>query len=109
MFPLYYSPESEDGKSSSFFDLYEIVKQFNMEHFLTVQFVSTVFAKIKEDYPNEPNAPVSLVCSLSEAELEYIHLNKTSALIEASLNMGAAIGGANDDQRHSISEYGRCD
>ena len=43
-----------------------------MEHFLTVQFVSTVFAKIKEDYPNEPNAPVSLVCSLSEAELEKV-------------------------------------
>ena len=46
--------------------------------------------------------------SISETELEYIHLNKTSALIEASLNMGAAIGGANDDARDSISEYGRC-
>ena len=46
--------------------------------------------------------------SISETELEYIHLNKTSALIEASLNMGAAIGGANDDERRSISEYGRC-
>ena len=46
--------------------------------------------------------------SISETELEYIHLNKTSALIEASLNMGAAIGGANDDERNSISEYCRC-
>lgn len=69
LFPLYYSPENEDGKSSSFFDLYSIVRDFNMEQFLTVSFVSTVLPKIKEDYPNEPNAPVSLACSLSEAEL----------------------------------------
>ncbi len=46
--------------------------------------------------------------SLSESELEFIHLNKTSALIEASLRMGAAIGGANGNQRQLISEYGRC-
>ena len=72
LFPLYYSPEGEDGKSSSFLDLYEIVRGFNMESFLTVQFVSTVFSKIKEDYPNEPNAPVTLACSLSEAELEKV-------------------------------------
>lgn len=45
---------------------------------------------------------------LNEEELEYIHLNKTSALIEASLSMGAAIGGADKAQRDAIAEYGRC-
>ncbi len=41
-------------------------------------------------------------------ELEFIHLNKTSALIEASLEMGATIGRANAAQIQSIIEYGRC-
>lgn len=46
--------------------------------------------------------------SLNEDELAFIHLNKTAALIEASLEMGAVIGGANADQIESIREYGRC-
>ena len=46
--------------------------------------------------------------SLNEDELAYIHLNKTAALIEASLEMGAVIGGANPTQIESIRSYGRC-
>lgn len=45
---------------------------------------------------------------LNEDELEFIHLNKTSALIEASLEMGATIGNANSEQIGKILEYGRC-
>ena len=41
------------------------------------------------------------------AELEFIHLNKTAAMIEASLVMGGLIGGANDDQRAALRETGR--
>ncbi len=46
--------------------------------------------------------------SLSEDELDFIHLNKTSALIEASLEMGATIGGANHEQIEAVRSYGRC-
>jgi len=90
------------------------------------------FELLAKHYSSEPSLAVELIATLSETagsqkliggqmedvlgenysvgetELEYIHLNKTSALIEASLIMGAAIGGANDEERHSISEYGRC-
>ena len=90
------------------------------------------FELLAKRYSDEPNLAVELIAILSETagsqkliggqmediigetrslnaeELEYIHLNKTSALIEASLRMGAVIGGANNDQLHSISEYGRC-
>ena len=46
--------------------------------------------------------------SLNEDELAYIHLNKTAALIEACLEMGAVIGGADSTQIESIRSYGRC-
>lgn len=46
--------------------------------------------------------------SLNEEELAYIHMNKTAALIEASLEMGAVIGGADSDQIKAIRSYGRC-
>ncbi len=41
-------------------------------------------------------------------ELNFIHLNKTSALIEASLEMGATIGKASDAEIERITAYGRC-
>jgi len=44
---------------------------------------------------------------LSEDTLNFIHLNKTSALIECSLVMGGIIGGANDEQIASLRAYGR--
>jgi len=46
--------------------------------------------------------------SLDADELNYIHLNKTSALIEASLEMGATIGNATDTEIEQLAEYGRC-
>lgn len=45
---------------------------------------------------------------LSGDELNFIHLNKTSALIEGSLKMGATIGKASRDQIEQIADYGRC-
>ncbi len=45
---------------------------------------------------------------LDANELNFIHLNKTSALIEGSLEMGATIGKASKDQIQQIIEYGRC-
>lgn len=39
--------------------------------------------------------------------LDFIHLNKTSALIEASLVAGAIIGGANFEEINLIKDYGR--
>lgn len=45
---------------------------------------------------------------LDADELNFIHLNKTSALIEASLEMGATIGNASDSQIEQLLEYGRC-
>lgn len=44
---------------------------------------------------------------LSESSLQYIHLNKTSALIEACLVMGGAIGGATPAQLETLRQYGR--
>ncbi len=45
---------------------------------------------------------------LDEEGLKFIHLNKTSALIEASLEAGARVGGATPEQLDSIRTYGRC-
>ncbi len=72
MYPLFYSPEKDNNKQSSFFDLYSIARNFNLERFLTVSFASTIFPKISQDYPKNPNSPVSLSCSLSESELEKV-------------------------------------
>ncbi|MBK1875423.1 polyprenyl synthetase family protein [Pelagicoccus mobilis] len=44
---------------------------------------------------------------LSEDTLNFIHLNKTSALIECSLVMGGVIGGANQEQIDALRAYGR--
>ncbi|HWA11011.1 MAG TPA: farnesyl diphosphate synthase [Opitutaceae bacterium] len=41
------------------------------------------------------------------AELEFIHLNKTAAMIEASLTMGARIGGADHAQQQILRTGGR--
>lgn len=45
--------------------------------------------------------------SLNADELEFIHKNKTSALIEASLEMGALVGGASNSQLKTIRNYGK--
>lgn len=39
--------------------------------------------------------------------LDFIHHNKTSALIEASINAGAIIGGATEDQYRNLEIYGK--
>ncbi|MDO5707755.1 MAG: polyprenyl synthetase family protein [Andreesenia angusta] len=44
---------------------------------------------------------------LNKEILEYIHINKTSKLIEASLLSGAVIGGAIDEEIDIVREYGR--
>ena len=41
------------------------------------------------------------------AELEFIHLNKTAAMIEASLVMGALVGGATSDGIATLRKAGR--
>lgn len=41
------------------------------------------------------------------AELEFIHLNKTAAMVEAALVMGGLIGGANEDGVNSLRLAGR--
>lgn len=43
----------------------------------------------------------------SPSELEFIHANKTAAMIEASLAMGGLIGGASDDQLAALRKAGR--
>lgn len=45
---------------------------------------------------------------VSKEVLEFIHLNKTSALIEASVKAGAIIGGASQAKFKALSEYARC-
>ncbi|MQL88848.1 hypothetical protein Taro_021415, partial [Colocasia esculenta] len=40
--------------------------------------------------------------------LEYIHLHKTAALLEASVVMGAIVGGGLDDQIERLRRYARC-
>ncbi|MDQ8202141.1 farnesyl diphosphate synthase [Pelagicoccus sp. SDUM812003] len=44
---------------------------------------------------------------LSEDTLNFIHLNKTSALIECCLVMGGIIGEASDAQRDTLRAFGR--
>ncbi|MBE9578810.1 MULTISPECIES: polyprenyl synthetase family protein [Moraxella] len=44
---------------------------------------------------------------LSQDELEAIHKDKTGALIEASVLMGAVCGGASDERMASLGEYAR--
>jgi geranylgeranyl diphosphate synthase type II len=41
------------------------------------------------------------------AELEFIHLNKTAAMIEAALVMGAQVGGASDANIATLRDAGR--
>nr|WP_238392378.1 farnesyl diphosphate synthase [Paenibacillus antri] len=41
------------------------------------------------------------------AQLEYIHLHKTSDLVVASLRAGAIVAGANEEQLESLAVYGR--
>jgi geranylgeranyl pyrophosphate synthase len=43
----------------------------------------------------------------TQAELEYIHLNKTAAMIEASLVMGGLCGGATPTQAETLRTAGR--
>ena len=45
--------------------------------------------------------------SLSSDELDFIHLNKTSAMIEASIALGATTGQATPEQTKSFDKYGR--
>jgi len=41
------------------------------------------------------------------ADLEFIHLNKTAALIELAFSMGARLGGASEDERRVLVGVGR--
>jgi len=45
--------------------------------------------------------------SLSQMELEFIHLNKTAAMLEASLVMGGLCGGAGEPALAALRETGR--
>jgi geranylgeranyl pyrophosphate synthase len=45
--------------------------------------------------------------AVSAADLEFIHLNKTAAMIEASLVIGALIGGATESNIASVRKTGR--
>lgn len=44
---------------------------------------------------------------LSQDTLDFIHLNKTAALIECSLVMGGTVGGAGSQQLAALRDYGR--
>ncbi|CAL9193082.1 geranylgeranyl pyrophosphate synthase 7, chloroplastic-like [Musa acuminata AAA Group] len=41
-------------------------------------------------------------------QLEFIHLHKTAALLEASVVIGAIVGGASDHQIEQLRNYSRC-
>ncbi len=43
---------------------------------------------------------------VTESEVEFIHVRKTAALIRASLEMGARIGGASTDEQSRVGEAG---
>lgn len=45
--------------------------------------------------------------AIDEETLEYIHLNKTAALITAPLKVGAIIGGAHEEDIRTMEEIGR--
>lgn len=54
---------------------------------------------------------VDLECAGKELDidiLEYIHLHKTGALLQASVVSGAIIGGANNDMLEALRVYARC-
>ncbi|EOA29679.1 hypothetical protein CARUB_v10015876mg [Capsella rubella] len=40
--------------------------------------------------------------------LEFIHIHKTAALLEAAVVMGAIVGGASDEEIESLRSYARC-
>ncbi len=44
---------------------------------------------------------------IDEDTLEFIHLTKTSAMIEASIKAGAVIGGAEEKEYRKLENYGR--
>ena len=43
----------------------------------------------------------------SEEKLEFIHLNKTAALLEASMSIGALLAGADDEQLEIVLSVAR--
>ena len=69
LYPLFYKDENEDA---FFFDLYNIMKNFGFSHLATVSNVGRIVPALAEDFPNDMNAPVSLVCSLNESELAKV-------------------------------------
>ncbi|KAI3462518.1 hypothetical protein Pfo_019181 [Paulownia fortunei] len=53
------------------------------------------------------------ICSEGMSEvgldhLEFIHVHKTAALLEASVVLGAILGGANDDEVAKLRKFARC-
>ncbi|MBT3468670.1 MAG: polyprenyl synthetase family protein [Opitutae bacterium] len=90
------------------------------------------FQILATEYVNEPSISAQLTAILSKAAgsqyliggqmedvanegchpevetLDYIHRNKTAALLTASLHMGAILGGANKDQIEKILQIGEC-
>ena len=54
-----------------------------------------------EDISNEGSTP-------DDATLDYIHRNKTAALLIASLQMGAVLGGASKEEEKMILKLGEC-
>jgi geranylgeranyl diphosphate synthase, type II len=90
------------------------------------------FALLAESYAAQPVLAVALLRELADAagsrrliggqmedllaekksdataaELEFIHLNKTAAMIEAALVMGGLVGGANAEQLSTLRRAGR--
>lgn len=45
---------------------------------------------------------------VSLKDLEYIHINKTSKLLEAAVVCGAILGGADDENIERVRKYARC-
>lgn len=45
---------------------------------------------------------------IDKETLEFIHLKKTAAIIEASIKSGALIGHATEEQYSALNNYGRC-
>ena len=44
---------------------------------------------------------------IDKDKLDFIHLNKTAALIVACMRAGAIVGGANEDELQRITKYGK--
>ena len=44
-------------------------------------------------------------CEIDEKTIDYIHKNKTSALIEASISSGAIVGGASNQELEALKRY----